>query len=191
MAHDDDELRWRLGARLPGHDYRVFTTAFVDGAHPATGETHRFSLIDCADWVNVLALTRDDRVVLVRQYRVGTDAVSLEIPGGVVDPGEDPATAARRELVEETGYTATRWRELGATRPNPALMTNTLRTYLALDAELTAPQHLDDGEVVTVETLPLAEVGRAIRTGAIDHALVVVAFAHLALELAELRRPPA
>nr|HEX4314933.1 NUDIX hydrolase [Kofleriaceae bacterium] len=185
----DEQLRWRIGARIPGHDYKVFTTGFVDGVHPDNGDVHRFSVIDCVDWVNVIALTPDDRVVLVRQYRVGTDTVCLEIPGGMIDPGEDAETAARRELAEETGYVAPRWRKLGATRPNPAIQTNTLHTYLALDAAPAMAQKLDDGEAVAVDTLPIAEVGRLIRAGSIDHALVVVAFAHLALELGELRRP--
>jgi 8-oxo-dGTP pyrophosphatase MutT (NUDIX family) len=189
-AQPDDDLTWRLGARVLAHDYKVFTTAFVDGAHPLTGASLRFSLIESVDWVNVLALTPDDRVVLLRQYRPGVDAVCLEIPGGMIDAGEDPLVAAQRELVEETGYTAPRWRKLSATRPNPAIQTNTLHSYLALDAVVTAPQHLDDGELVAVETRSLAEVTRALRTGAIDHALVIVAFAQLAFELGDLRRPP-
>src|SRR6187200_1493558 len=125
----DDPIEWRLGARYPGHDYKVFRTAFVDGTHPRCG-TKRFSLIEAVDWVNVIALTPDEQVVLIRQYRVGTAKVCLEIPGGMVDPGEDAATAAARELVEETGYTSSRWELLGTVAPNPAIMTNTLHCYL-------------------------------------------------------------
>ena len=95
---DDARLVWRLGARLPGHDYGIFRTAFVDAEHPRGGPSKRFSLIECVDWVNVIALTPDDRVVVLRQYRPGTDEVCLEIPGGMVDPGEDARAAAAREL---------------------------------------------------------------------------------------------
>jgi ADP-ribose pyrophosphatase len=175
-----DELAWRLGARLPGHDYRIFRTAFVDGEHPRGGAAKRFSLIDCVDWINVIALLPDERVVLIRQYRVGADTVTLEIPGGMVDAGESPLEAAARELAEETGYTTTRWEQIGNVSPNPAIMTNRLYTFLARDVVQTSPQHTEGSEVIEVSTATLAECHAAIREGRIDHALVVAAFAHLA-----------
>src|SRR3954468_23184851 len=105
MGNDGkDDLAWTLGEHIPGSgsDYRIFKTAFVDGTHPRIAGVKRFSLLECGDWVNVIPLTKDDRVILVRQFRPGTRQVCLEIPGGMVDPGEDPTTAAARELVEET-----------------------------------------------------------------------------------------
>lgn len=168
-----------MGARHPGHDYSVFTTAFVDGEHPHTGATKRFSLIDSVDWVNIIALTADRRVILIRQYRVGANEVCLEIPGGMVDAGETPGDAAARELREETGYTAAQWTQLGRVSPNPAIHTNRLYTFLATGAERTAAQHLDGSEVIEVEHATLPDCHAAIRDGRIDHALVIVAFAHL------------
>ena len=188
MPPTDDELRWRLGTRFPGADYKIFTTERVEGTHPS-GKTMRFSLIRAVDWVNVIALTRDEHVVLVRQYRPGIDSVCIEIPGGMVDEGEEPLVAAQRELLEESGYTAREWRRLGVVAPNPAIQNNRLHSFLALDAQPTHDMHLDGNEVLALDVTPLADVQAMLRSGRIEHALVVAAFAHLALELVELRRP--
>ncbi|MDQ3368551.1 MAG: NUDIX hydrolase [Myxococcota bacterium] len=185
----DDELTWPRGATYPGADYRIFKTSFVDATHPRTGATKRFSVIECVDWVNVIALTAEDHVVLIRQYRAGTDHVCLEIPGGMIDAGEDAATAAARELEEETGYTAAHWQHLGTLAPNPAIQNNRLHSYLALDARPTSATRFDSSEVIAIETAPLSDVRTMLRDGRIDHALVIAAFGHLAFQLGELRRP--
>lgn len=184
-----DDLRWKRGARSPGHDYKIFTTAFVDANHPRTGAVKRFSLIESVDWVNVIALTPESRVVLIRQYRAGVDRICVEIPGGMVDPGETALDAAARELAEETGYVAASWRQLGFAAPNPAIQNNTLYSFLALDAEPRVAQRLDGSEVVTVELRSLPEVHAMLRDGTIDHALVIAAFGHLAFEGGALAAP--
>lgn len=181
MIEESTELRWQLGLRTEGHDYRVFRTHFVDGTHPRTGASKRFSVIGATDWVNVIALTADEQVVLIRQWRAGVDRVCLEIPGGMVDPGESPDAAAARELLEETGYSAPRWTKLAALAPNPAIQDNTLHAYLAEGAVLTEAPHLDSSEVIALELTPLADAFAMVRDGRIDHALVVAAFGHLAL----------
>jgi 8-oxo-dGTP pyrophosphatase MutT (NUDIX family) len=99
----------------------------------------------------------------------------------MVDPGESPADAAARELAEETGYTSTRWEQIGRVNPNPAIMTNHLYTFLARDAVQTSQPRPEGSEVIEGETATLAECHAAIRDGRIDHALVIVAFAHLSL----------
>jgi len=177
----DEELTWTLGARVDGHDYRVFSTSFVDAAHPRTGAVKRFSLIRCTDWVNVIAVTDDERIVMLRQFRPGTAKVCLEIPGGMIDDGEDPVAAARRELAEETGYTGGEAELIGRVAPNPAIQNNTLYTVVVRGVARTQPPSPDDGEVLEVSTATLAECQRWLRDGTIEHALVVVAFAHLAL----------
>jgi ADP-ribose pyrophosphatase len=189
MPDVSDDLTWKLGARLPGHDYRVFRTSFVEATHPRTGVNRRWSLIHSVDWVNVLALTADERVVLLRQYRPGIDRVCLEIPGGLIDPGEDPCAAAVRELAEETGYTGGTVELLGKVAPNPALFDNTLYNVLIRGVALTGPATPDDGEVLSVETATLAECRRHLLDGNIEHALVVVAFAQLAFRACDLAVP--
>jgi ADP-ribose pyrophosphatase len=177
----DDALVWPIETREDGHDYGIFRTRFVHARHPGTGAGRRFVALDCADWVNVIAFTPDDRIVLLRQYRLGAEKVCLEIPGGLVDPGESAADAAVRELREETGYQARSWHRLGEVRPNPAIQGNRLTTFVALDATPSASAEPDDGEVLAVETAALAEVEAMLRDGRIDHALVAVAFGQLLL----------
>jgi ADP-ribose pyrophosphatase len=184
-----EHLRWVVIAEEDGHDYVIFRTRYQRSRHPVTGAERRFTVLEMPDWVNVIALTPDDDVVMVRQYRHGTGAVTLEIPGGMVDPGEDDATAAARELREETGYVASRWVRLGVTEPNPAIQPNRLWTWLALDARREAELDLDPGEVIDVETVPLATVGEMLRDGRVGHALVMAAFGHLMLAAGGLRRP--
>lgn len=133
-------------------------------------------VLECPEWVNVIALTPEESLVLVRQFRHGIERFALEIPGGVVDPGEDPALAARRELLEETGYASDRWEYLGFVDAQPAYQDNRCHTYLALDARLEAQPDLDPGEDIEVLTLPLERLDDAVRDGNIRHALILAAF---------------
>ena len=185
----DRDLVWRVVTRTAVRDYRIFRSLAVRAAHPRTGDERDFTVLEVPDWVNVIALTPSDDVVLIRQYRHGAEQVHVEIPGGMVDPGEDHAAAARRELAEETGYTSATWRHVGTAQPNPAIHGNRLHTWLALDAERTQPCEPDAGEVISVFTSPLGEVTKMLRDGRIDHALVLAAFAHLLVAAGDLHRP--
>ena len=172
----DDDLRWKRLAMGPPTDYAIFDAHVCQSVHPATGKTKSFTVIDSPNWVNVIALTPRDEVVMVRQFRHGIDDLTLEIPGGIVDPGEDALTAAQRELYEETGYRAERWVKLGEVESNPAFMNNHCGIFLALDANLAGDGDLDETEFIEVQLHPLESIPEQMAEGAIRHSLVVSGF---------------
>lgn len=147
---------------------------------PHNGRSATFYVLESADWVNVIPLTPAGEVVLIRQYRPGTEEVMLEIPGGMIDPEDnDPLDAAVRELREETGYAAEDMIYLGEVTPNPALFNNRCLTYLARNAYPAGAPQLDGNEDITVELVPLSSIPGLIHRGEISHALVIAAFYHL------------
>jgi 8-oxo-dGTP pyrophosphatase MutT (NUDIX family) len=134
-----------------------------------------FYIIHCPEWVQVVALTRDGSIVLVRQFRFGSRQFSIETPGGVVEKDEDILTAARRELLEETGYAPERARIISSLRPNSALQDNSLHIVFAEHCVESSKQDLDPYEEIDVILLKPNEVYARIASGAIDHALATVA----------------
>lgn len=139
---------------------------------PTAGTEHPFYRIESPEWVNVVALTEREDLVMVRQFRQGSREVTLEIPGGLVDPGESPDVAGARELLEETGYAAGRLVSLGSVNPNPALFANRVFMMVALDCKEVAEIQNGPTEETTVELLPLGALPAALASGEIDHALV-------------------
>lgn len=154
---------------------------------PVAGESKAksadFWVIHSSDWVNVVALTDEDDLVLVEQWRHGVGRPTIEIPGGMIDAGESPADAARRELLEETGYSVDEVRPIGVVDPNPAIQSNRCHTFLALGARSTRAPTFDTNERCRVLTRPWADVDRMLTEGTITHALVVagLAFARIAI----------
>ena len=171
--------RWPRVASERGPDLLVCRARVDTVTNPRTGQDLRRTVLETPDWVNVVALTPERRLVLVRQYRFGSGDLTIEIPGGMVDPGEDSGAAAARELREEAGYTAERWTHLGAVQPNPAFHDNLCHHWLAEDARRTGSQELDEGEDIQVLELELTDVVDRIRTGEIRHALVLTALSKL------------
>ena len=130
-----------------------------------------FYRLECPDWCNIVALTKTGEIVLVEQFRQGAQAVGLEIPGGVIDDGEEPATAAARELLEETGFKANAVVSLGTAQPNPAIQNNRVHLFLAKDCEKTAEPHFDSHEHLITKLVPVNEIKNLIESGAITHSL--------------------
>ncbi|MBX7097542.1 MAG: NUDIX hydrolase [Myxococcaceae bacterium] len=167
---------WSVVAEHRRLDLHIFTLRELTLKDPRDGREHPRVTLECPDWVNVVALTDDRRVVLVRQFRAGILAPTLEIPGGMVDPGEAPATAAARELEEETGFRPAKLVPLGVCHPNPALQDNRLHTYLATGCVQVHGGRPDHGEDLELVVVPEAELGALVARGEISHALVLSAF---------------
>jgi GxxExxY protein len=163
-------------------DFRIFRIRTDSSRSPRTGNVHHFFVLEAPDWVNVIPLTPKGNVVMIYQYRHGTEEVTLEVPGGMVDAADgDPAVSAVRELREETGYAAGEIVHLGTVAPNPAFMDNRCHSYLALDVRRVAEVQLDGAEDIAFVEVPLADIPALIRDGKITHSLTITAFHHLGL----------
>lgn len=167
---------WETLEKSETEDHGVFGFQRIVRRSPRTGRAAEYQVLHVPGWANVVALTPADEVVLVEQYRHGIDAITLEIPGGVLDPGEDPAAAAVRELREETGYTGDPPQLLGSVHPNPAIQNNVCTTWLIDNARRTSETAFDDGEDIAVVTVPRRQIPELLRAGRITHSLVVAAF---------------
>lgn len=167
---------WPLIRSQPGPSYRVFSVRTDTARSPRTGREHDFYILESADWVSIIPLTPDGEVVMVRQYRHGIREVTLEVPGGLVGPGDTPLEAARRELLEETGYEAGDIKLIGVAHPQPAVLNNRHLTFLATNVHQTTIAHLDEGEDIEVVLVPLTEVQRKIAEGKITNAMVILSF---------------
>lgn len=141
-----------------------------------------FFVIESPDWINVIALTKDKQVVLIEQFRHGIEQIILEIPGGMVDQGELPKDAARRELLEETGFSSKKFIYLGKSHPNPAISNNEMFHFLALDCEKTEKTTFDEHESIVTKLVPLAEIENLAASGKITHSLVIAAFYYFNLQ---------
>jgi ADP-ribose pyrophosphatase len=162
------------------HSLRIFDLYRERSRSPRTGVLHDFYVLHGVDWCNIVPLTAADEVVMIRQYRHGTREVTLEIPGGMVDATDpSPLEAARRELLEETGYAPTSVEPLGVIHPNPAMQRHVCHTFVARGVRRVAAPSFDQTEDIEVVLVPLREIPARIASGEVTHALVVVAFAWL------------
>jgi ADP-ribose pyrophosphatase len=175
------DRNWTLLRSQEVLDQRIFRLRSDLYRFEPSGEEQEFMVLDTPSWVNVVPITTEGSVVLVRQYRHGIQEVTLEIPGGMIDDGEEPQAAAARELLEETGYVAETIRPLSRVVPNPAVQNNYLYLFVAEGCRNTGKMQLDAFECIDVLESPLADIPELIRNGTISHAMVIAAFAFLGL----------
>ena len=161
------------------NDYRIFRTRRDRSVSPDTGIAHDFYVIESNDWINVIPVTPDEQVIMIRQYRHGIRQNTLEIPGGICEEDETPVEAATRELLEETGYTPEEMVPLGWVHPNPAIQENLCHIFLARNVRSTSSPTPDETEELETIAVPMAEMGPRLAAGEFSHALVVTAFAQL------------
>jgi 8-oxo-dGTP pyrophosphatase MutT (NUDIX family) len=163
---------WRELTREQVADCRIFTVERSVATSPVDAAPHTFHRIQSPDWVQLLPITADGHAVLVRQYRHGSQRVTLEVPAGLIEPGEDPAVAGLRECLEETGYRALEAVPLGVVNPNPALFANRLYSFYATGATLESAVQNVGTEQTEAVLVPVRDLERLLLAGEIDHALV-------------------
>jgi 8-oxo-dGTP pyrophosphatase MutT (NUDIX family) len=177
-VREERVAQWQTIEEHPHADWMIMRLRAVTRRHAGDGRQGRFVVADAPTWVNILPITDDGRVVCVRQFRHGTSKITLEIPGGMVNPGEDPRCAAERECLEETGYAADgEARSLGAIEPNPAFMANTCHCYVWHGCSYRGAQRLDPHEDIEVVLVPLDDMMSMVCDGTIRHSLVLSALA--------------
>jgi len=173
---------WQKLSSHPVGDFRIFTIRSDRKISPRTQQEHDFFVIDCVNWVNVIGITPDKQLVMVEQYRHGSNTVELEIPGGMMDAGDaSPEATGMRELREETGYEGQNPLLLGQIFPNPAIMSNLCFTVMIENCHCIHPVEFDHGEDLITRLVPIADIPQLVAGGKIRHSLVVVALYHFEL----------
>lgn len=167
---------WKHKSSEEVADCRVFRVRRDRAVRESDQKESDFYVIESPDWINVIALTQENEFVLIEQFRHGAEEMHLELPGGLIDKGEEPLQAAMRELAEETGFTSSQWHLLGSSRPNPAIQNNTIFHFLALDCAKSVSTSFDENENISTTLASSDEVKELLRTGQMNHSLVVAAF---------------
>ncbi len=158
-------------------NYRIFDAVLKERINPLTNEKAEFTVLESNDWVNIIPITIDNKIIIIEQYRHGTDSITLEIPGGLIENGENPIDAAKRECTEETGYISTEEPILtGVSRPNPAYQNNTCYSFVWKNCKLENIQNLDKHEIINIHKFTFDEAKEMIKNGKINHSVILTAF---------------
>jgi len=161
-------------------DFKIFTIDSVKRTSPDTGISGEFYTVNPPNWMMVIPVLKDnngtDCFLMVKQYRHGSDSVTLEFPAGMVDPGENVNNTVVRELSEETGYKAENITKIGEVNPNPAFMTNSITTFLAKDLVKVGEQSLDEHEEIEVLLVPINEFDKMVGGPIVNSAITLQAY---------------
>jgi ADP-ribose pyrophosphatase len=168
--------RWKRLRSTNIGSFRIFNIREDRYLLPRNNKERSFYVLESNDWVNVIPLTPEGEVVLIRQFRFGIEAVTLEIPGGIVEAGHSPLEAGQNELLEETGHQSKEWEYLGFVFPNPAFLNNRCHSFLARGVKKVAEIRPEESEEFEVLKVPYDEIKTLIAQGTISHSLVICAF---------------
>ena len=170
---------WEVIKSESGPDLILFQARYDWVRNPRNDKSFKAIVLECPDWVNVVAITPEKKIIVVKQFRFGVSKITVEIPAGIIEKGEIPERAGRRELEEETGFTSTNWQYLGCFEANSAFLNNAAHIFLALDVVKTHPINLDDGEEISIDELSLDELIKTIEQGQMRNSLSVLALSRV------------
>lgn len=173
--------KWKTKSYINILNTFVFNYFKAERSNESGELSGQFDILECRNWVNIFAFDESENLILVKQYRHGIDDITIEAVAGVVETGEDPLIAAKRELMEETGHASKEWTHLGRVSANPAFMNNYCDYYLAKGCQKVADQNLDALEEIDILTISLDEVYRKVRSGDIHHSLFLAGLGLLSL----------
>ena len=174
---------WKIVDSQLAMDCKVFSVYRERVISPRTRKEVEIYRLTSNNWVNIIPITPEGNIVMVKQYRHGTRSFTLEVPGGLIDDSDtSPVEAGKRELLEETGYTSDHIELVGGMAPQPAIFNNILYTCVARDVRKVAEQNLDEGEDIDIKILSPSEIKDLISEGVINHALVIASLALAAIK---------
>ncbi|MDC1068265.1 NUDIX hydrolase [Candidatus Kapabacteria bacterium] len=169
--------KWKTESKKNLGNHKIFDVEIVRRTNPQDGKTSEFTVLNSENWVNIIVITKSNEIVLVNQYRHGTNTIELEIPGGLIETDETPGQASIRECKEETGYVSDSPVEfLGEIFPNPAFLDNRCYTFLWENCEQKLEQNLDDFEDIDIIKYPIEDIKNLILKGEIRHGVIIAAF---------------
>lgn len=176
--------RWETISIIKKEFYKIFEIGLIEKRHENSKVTSHFTKIFSSNWVNIIPITNKGKIILIEQFRHGTDEFTIEIPGGLIEKGEEPIIAAQRECEEETGYSSQlKPIFLGQVEPNPAFMDNKCYTFLWEGCTLTKSQNFDEHEEIKIMEVEIDEVFEMVKNGKINHSIVLNALFYYKLYL--------